>query len=212
MVGVTLPLLIAAAVMAPASIERPIILTSIARQTPPAEAQTPEVPSVEADDALIDGRRRPDNEVQLPDPVSQTNPGAVRAPPPEAFPGDPDFPIPDRWRLSETLGLARKERFFDPYNQNTYKGDRPLCVQSEGEKVRRAAAGLAKCRTPKIFGLKPDHWFLVLSATSDTVIEPRSFPTPVGVQTTERPGSLDVFGRADSLLVAQTFIFGASLI
>lgn len=210
--SVSLPLLIAAAVMAQGSIETPIIPVSAVHQTTPTEQQPPEAPTVDADEALIDGRRRPDNEVKLPDPVSQTNAGAVRAPPPEAFPGDPDFPIPDRWRLSETLGLARKERFFDPYNQNTYKGDRPLCVQSEGENVRRAAAGLAKCRTPKIFGFKPDHWFLVLSATSDTVIEPRSFPTPVGVQTTERPGSLDVFGRADSLLVAQTFIFGASLI
>jgi len=43
------------------------------------------------------------------------------------------------------------------------------------------------------------------------VIEPRSFPTPQGVQTTERPGSLDVFGRANSLLVSQTFLVGFSL-
>jgi hypothetical protein len=199
-------------------LDRPVILRTSANQSAPIAPETPAPapidvePSIEADEALIDGRRRPDNEKQLPDPVSQTNAGAVRAPPPEVFPGDPDFPIPDRWRLSETLGLARKESFLDPYNQNTYKGDRPLCVQSEGENIRRAAAGLAKCRTPKIFGFKPDHWFLALSATSDTVIEPRSFPTPVGVQTTERPGSLDVFGRANSLLVSQTFIFGASLV
>jgi hypothetical protein len=43
------------------------------------------------------------------------------------------------------------------------------------------------------------------------VIEPRTFPIPVGVQTTQRPGSNDVFGKNDSLLLAQTFILGASL-
>jgi|CXWL01.1.fsa_nt_gi hypothetical protein len=165
-----------------------------------------------ADETLMDGRRRPGKSKVLPDKVTQENIGAVRPPRPEAFPGDPDFPVPDRWRLSETLGLAPKERFFDPYNQNTYKGDRPLCIPSEEEKERRAKAGLPKCRTPGILGLKGEDWFLALGATSDTVVEPRSFPIPVGVQTTERPGSLDVFGRSHSEVVAQTFILSASLI
>lgn len=55
--------------------------------------------------------------------------------------GRSGFPIPDRWRLSETLGLAHKERFLDPYNQNTYKGDRPLCIPSEEEKERMHQGG-----------------------------------------------------------------------
>jgi hypothetical protein len=167
---------------------------------------------IDADKTLLDGRRRPGAPKRLPDRITQENIGAVRPPPPEAFPGDPDFPVPDRWRLSETLGLARKERFFDPYNQNTYKGDRPLCIPSEEEKERRAKAGLPKCRTPAFLGLKGEDWFLALGATSDTVVEPRSFPIPVGVQTTQRPGSLDVFGRSHSEVVAQTFIISASLI
>ena len=154
---------------------------------------------VSADESLLEGRRRPGATKALPDRVTQENIGAIRPPPPEAFPGDPDFPVPDRWRLSESLGLAHKERFFDPYNQNTYKGDRPLCVPSEEEKERRAKAGLTKCHTPRLLGLKSEDWFLVLGATSDTVVEPRSFPIPVGVQTTERPGSLDVFGRNGGL-------------
>jgi len=33
--------------------------------------------------------------------------------------------IPDRWRLIETLGII-KDNHYDPYNQNTYKGDRPI--------------------------------------------------------------------------------------
>jgi hypothetical protein len=117
----------------------------------------------------------------------------------------------DRWRLIETLGVV-KERWFDPYNQNTYKGDRPICVRSEEEDERRAREGRPKCRTPKIFKLKGDEWFFAVSAISDTLLEPRTFPIPVGVQTTTRPGSIDVFGKNDSLVAAQTFILGAALI
>jgi len=129
-----------------------------------------------------DGRRRPGPPETFPPPVQQTNPGAVEAPPPEAFPTD-SIPIPDRWRLIDNFGVT--DRWFDPYNQNTLKGDRPL----KGTK----------------------DWFLSLTGISDTVVEPRSFPTPVGIQTTELPGSNDVFGRADSLVLSQTFIAGGSI-
>src|SRR3982751_2295326 len=71
----------------------------------------------------IEGRRRPGFNHPLPDAVTQNNIGAVRPPPPEAFPTD-QIPIPDRWRLIQTLGIV-KERWFDPYSQNTLKGDRP---------------------------------------------------------------------------------------
>lgn len=181
---------------------------------PPAEPTTASnEPQIDADDALIDGRRRPGRQEKLPEAVRQENPGAVRAPPPEAFPGDPDFPVPDRWRLSEALGLLNpKPNFFDPYHQNTWKGDRPLCIPTEEEQERRQKEGKPKCRTPKILGLKGEDWFLALSGVSDTVIEPRTFPIPVGNQTTERPGSNDVFGRSFSFVGSQTFLFGASLI
>ncbi|MBH1998923.1 MAG: hypothetical protein I8H96_07250, partial [Sphingomonadaceae bacterium] len=125
--------------------------------------------------------------------VTQENRGAVRAPPPEAFPVD-QVPIPDRWRLIESLGVV-KERWFDPYGQNTLKGDRP---------IDRAKA--------KWMPIKGDDWFFVANAVSDTVIEPRTFPIPVGVQTTERPGSLDVFGKDASYVMSQTFIGGVALI
>jgi hypothetical protein len=168
--------------------------------------------AINADEALIDGRRRPGDPKRLPDPVRQTNKGAVRPPPPEAFPGDNEFPVPDRWRLSQTLGVARKERFLDPYNQNQFKGDIPLCIPTEEEQERRAKEGIKPCKTPKFLGLTGDDWFLPLTGISDTIIEPRSFPTPVGVQTTARPGSNDVFGRSRSEVYAQTFLFGGSLI
>jgi hypothetical protein len=186
-------------------------VTAVSRTSAQSQDAPPPEPALDADDALIDGRRRPGDPKKLPPPVRQENKGAVRPPPPEAFPGDPDFPVPDRWRLSESLGLARKERFLDPYNQNTYKGDRPLCIRSEEEEERRAKEGLPRCRTPKFLGLKHEDWFLALSAVSDSVIEARTFPIPVGVQTTSRAGSLDVFGRSRSLVLSQTFIASASL-
>lgn len=176
-------------------------------------AAQPEPPphAITAEDPLLEGRKRPGvPQHDLPDPLTQDNLGAVRAPPPEAFPTD-QIPVPDRWRLIETLGVV-KERWFDPYHQNTYKGDRPLCIPSEEERERRAKAGLAPCRTPRLLGLEGDDWFLAVNAVSDTVVEPRTFPIPVGVQTTDRPGSIDVFGKNDSLVVAQTFIVGAALI
>jgi hypothetical protein len=160
--------------------EQPAAAPAPAPASAPAPAAAP--PAV-APDPETD-RRRP-GQFPVPEPIpEQVNPGAVQPPPPEAFPTD-TIPIPDRWRLIETLGIV-KEKWWDPYNQNTLKGDRPL----KGT----------------------EDWFLVLTGISDTIVEPRSFPIPVGVQTTTRPGSLDVFGNADSLVFAQTFIASAALI
>jgi hypothetical protein len=177
---------------------------------PPAAAAQPPAEPEPPPPAPLPGRRRPGVPQQvLDEPVSQSNPGALRAPPPEAFPTD-EIPVPDRWRLVESLGLV-KERWFDPYHQNTLKGDRPLCLPTGEEQARRHAEGRRPCRTPRWLGLSEHDWFLTLNAVSDTVIEPRSFPIPVGVQTTQRPGSNDVFGKNDSLVLSQTFILGAAL-
>ena len=192
--------------------------------TPPKNALPPQLPAKtnagpDADAALIDGRRRPGFRNRLPERLRQDNPGAVRAPPPEAFPTT-EFPIPDRYRLLKAFcpqgGLftginAVCHSTRDPYNQNVLKGDRPLCLPTEEEQRHRKEAGIARCATPKFLGLDEEDWYFVGTAISDTVVEPRSFPTPQGVQTTERPGSLDVFGRAESLVVSQTFLAGFSL-
>ena len=82
-------------------------------------------------------------------------------------------PMPDRWRIVNTLGYP--DNWWDPYNQNTIKGDRPL----HGD------------------------WFFNLTAISDTVLEARKVPTPVGVQTTAGPGSLDVLGDTEQQLFNQ---------
>ncbi len=98
-----------------------------------------------------------------------------RAPPayvsPIPRPGLADYvesvPIPDRWRIVETLGY--KERWWDPYNRNVLKADRPV----------------------------HDEWFFNLGVISDTVYELREVPTPVGGISTDGPGGIDVFGSAD---------------
>ncbi len=182
-----------------------------------------EPPRGPVDPGVIEGRTRPGYVGDLPDEVVQDNPGAVRAPPPSAFPTD-QLAIPDRWRLVENLGLVVEDP-LDPYHQNTYKGDRPICTNSDEDNARRralreaaAAAGTeppygsAVCRTPRFLGLEGDNWFFIANAISDTVVEPRTFPIPVGVQTTERPGSLDVFGRDVSYVFSQTFIAGFALL
>lgn len=174
-----------------------LLMTMAADDTPaPPPPVVESAPPADGDvgDALLSGRRRPGvPRAELPPPVTQDNPGAVHAPPPEAFPTD-QIPVPDRWRLAESLGIVHA-RWLDPYNQNTLKGDRPI----------------DRGKVPWL-PIKGDDWFFVASAVSDTVVEPRSFPTPVGVQTTARPGSLDVFGRGDSLVLSQTIITGISLI
>ena len=88
--------------------------------------------------------------------------------------------IPDRWRLIETLGIV-KDDFYDPYNQNTYKGDRPI----------------------------HDDWFLSLTAISDTVVELRQLPTPVGPQSTESSGSNDLIGDSEQTIFAENLILSA---
>ena len=88
--------------------------------------------------------------------------------------------IPDRWRLIDTLGLVN-DNFWDPYNQNTYKGDKPI----------------------------HDDWFLSLAAISDTVLELRDVPTPVGPQTSNNPGALDVIGSGEQTIFAENLILSA---
>ncbi len=122
------------------------------------------------------------------------NPGAVPPPRLDDYPDcradEGPFPscfpaVPDRWRLAENLGLV-KTRWWDPYNQNTLKGDRP------------------------VFGSK--DWFFVAAVISDTVAEPRSFPIPVGVQTTDQADRIDLFGDSDSFGFNQNLIVSLSLI
>lgn len=116
-----------------------------------------------------------------PQPEAPVDPGAI---PPPPLGKSPDFiPIPDRWRLIDTLGLAKQD-LLDPYNPNILKGDRPIF----------------------------EDYFVVLSAISDTTFEPRSFPQPVGFTSSRRAGRNDQFGDIDQILFNQNLILSASLI
>lgn len=81
--------------------------------------------------------------------------------------------IPDRWRIVDSLGY--EDNWLDPYNQNTIKGDKPI----HGD------------------------WFFNVTAISDSVLEFREVPTPVGGQSTDDPGSLDVLGSTEQYLFNQ---------
>jgi hypothetical protein len=108
----------------------------------------------------------------------------VRVPPayisPIPRPGSADFvesmPIPDRWRIVDSLGY--KERWWDPYNRNVLKADRPV----------------------------HDDWFFNLGLTSDTTLEIRNVPTPAGASSTQDPGEVDVFGQNDQTVLSQTLV------
>ena len=121
------------------------------------------------------GPSQPLPKKELPTP----NPERYEPPQADTFPKD-FIPVPDRWRIVESIGV--NERWFDPYNQNTLKADRP------------------------IFGT--NDWFIAINAISDTVWEPRSTPIPVAIQS----GPAGVFGDTNQTVFAQTFLVGAALI
>ena len=93
------------------------------------------------------------------------------------------LPIPDRWRLHDTL--LGPEKLSDPYNTNTIKGDKP------------------------VFG---EDWFVNLTAISDTIFEPRRVPIPVGNQGTATPGANNTFGRYTQTVFSQSVIASVALI
>jgi hypothetical protein len=91
--------------------------------------------------------------------------------------------LPDRWRIRDSVRGA--PRWWDPYNFNTLKADRPL------------------------FG---EDWFLNVRALSDTIFELRRLPTPVGVQANRDGGSLDAFGDDEQYALVENLLLSLSLI
>jgi len=85
----------------------------------------------------------------------------------------PDEPMPDRWRVVDSIGYTTS--LLDPYNRNPLKADRP------------------------VFG----EWFYNVALAADTIIETRDLPTPVGSSSTLNPGDTDVFGDGAQSLTAQ---------
>jgi hypothetical protein len=122
-------------------------------------------------------RRRPGHPAERPPEFKEVNPDGIDPAPVDQV-GE-FIPLPDRWRIMESLGF--KYPWYDPYNQNIFKGDKPI----HGE-----------------------DWFLSLIGIADTIMEPRSLPTPTGITSSENPGQNDIFSGIDQTIFAQTFLTG----
>ncbi len=130
-------------------------------------------------------RERPQG-TPLKYPLPPIDPKQV-PPPSPAAPRD-SLPVPDRWRIMDGLGF--KFPWYDPYNHNVLKGDKPF----------------------EPFAKWGPDWFLALSGISDSLIEARRLPTPVGAQSSANAGANDVFGRSRQTVLVETVILSVGVI
>jgi len=130
-----------------------------------------------AENRRAPGRRPP----PIPGVEPVVNPEAL--PPPEAFEHGGEMPVQDRWRILDALRPG--DNPLDPYNNNTFKADKP------------------------IFG---DDWFFNVGAIADTTYEPARDPTGIGAQYTARPNESNTFGRYGRTQVLETDIIELALI
>jgi len=161
------------------------------RRERPLSESLPAAPASAAPNAAMPAASNPsDDEVVLRRPmgrpieptIPEIDPSRVASPSP--WLPRSSLPVPDRWRLADQLGLI-DPRWYDPYNPNPLKGDRP------------------------IYG---DDWFFNLGVISDTTFEARRIPTPIGAQSTLNAGADDMFGRGAQSLFNQNLIISLSLI
>ena len=110
-----------------------------------------------------------------------------QVPPPMAVDPRETLEVPDRWRVLE--GIGAKDHAFNPYAQNTLKGDKPFAPATLGR-----------------------EWFVNVSLVPETVAELRNIPVPVPAQVSTRPGESDVFGNGRSQTVIQQLLPSISLI
>ncbi len=130
-------------------------------------------------------RERPQG-APLKYPLPPIDPKQV--PPPSPLAPRDSLPVPDRWRIMDSLGF--KFPWYDPYNHNVLKGDKPF----------------------EPFAQWGPDWFLALSGISDSLLEARRLPTPVGAQSSANAGANDVFGRARQTVLVETIILSVGVI
>ncbi len=147
-------------------------------------ADTVKTSDSDVDDTVVE-RLRPQG-VPLKYELPPIDPKQV--PPPTPLMPRESVSVPDRWRIMDILGF--KFPWYDPYNHNVYKGDKPY----------------------EPFAKWGPDWFLALSAISDTLIEARRLPTPPGAQSSLRPGANDQFGRSRQTVLVETLIFSAAVL
>ena len=111
-----------------------------------------------------------------------------QVPPPSPLEPRASIPVPDRWRIMDGLGF--KFPWYDPYNHNVLKGDKPF----------------------EPFAKWGPDWFLALSGISDSLLEVRRLPTAVGAQSSANAGANDVFGRSKQTVLVETIILSVGII
>ncbi len=105
--------------------------------------------------------------------------------PPDALLPREFVPVPDRWRIMQSLDF--RFPLIDPYNQNVLKGDLPIAPESFPE------------------------WFFNLGLISDTTFEMRRIPVPVAPQTSGSPGAYNIYGQGDQSTLVQNVILSLGL-
>lgn len=105
--------------------------------------------------------------------------------PPDALLPREFVPVPDRWRIMQSLDF--RFPLIDPYNQNVLKGDLPIAPESFPE------------------------WFFNLGLISDTTFEMRRIPVPVAPQTSGQPGAYNIYGQGDQSTLVQNVILSLGL-
>ena len=160
-----------------------------------AAADDPRVPDRDPSSEIVPRRPGPSEPLQYVPPL----PDSSQVPPPMATLPREQLPVADRWRIMRSLGVNAP--WYDPYNPNVLKGDLPIAGEAWfRERLPRAAEALG-----------PD-WFVNLGIVSDTLLEARRLPTPVGPQATADAGSLDVYGRESQTVATETLIVSMALI
>ena len=91
--------------------------------------------------------------------------------------------VPDRWRIVENLGV--NERWYDPYNQNTLKADRPIPGTED--------------------------WFVNLNIIFDHLTEARRIPIPTGAAG-DTGREVDLFGDGVAWETQTTLIPSISIV
>jgi len=125
-----------------------------------------------------------DDSSGAPPPRPRERPSRIATPTYENELPDYEFvAVPDRWRIVENLGV--NERWYDPYNQNTLKADRPIPGTED--------------------------WFFNLNLVYDGFVEPRRIPTPTGVAG-DKGRETDLFGDSNQLAWAHNFITSLSVL
>ena len=161
-----------------------------------ALAQEQPYPPVRDPDREIAPRRvGPSEPLRYVPPVADPS----QVPPPMANAPRESLPVADRWRIMQALGLV--SRWYDPYHQNVLKGDLPIGQEP-----------WVQSRFPALAHELGAEWFVNVGVVSDTLVELRRLPTPVGPQTADRPGSVNTFGRDRQSTFAETLATSFSLV